>query len=66
MKVKIKDKDNLHDVVGFSSKSIRVDTVGVFGTTNIDWMVTPVVLIVLRGTTKVEVHPVQDIEELHK
>jgi hypothetical protein len=65
MKVKIKGIDNLQDVIAWSSQTISsTDKPGMFGT--IKDMIVPVVIIVVRGTTKVAVHPVHDIEELHK
>jgi hypothetical protein len=64
MKVKIKGKDNLHDVVAWSSQTVEEADKGLF--TGTKTLVVPVVIIVLRGTTNVEVHSVQDIEELHR
>lgn len=62
MKVKIKNMENLHDVVAWSSEEI-VTTESWYGKTT---KIVPVVIIVLRGTKQVKSFPVYEIEELEK
>lgn len=65
MKAKVKGKDNLHDVIGFSQQSIPHEHSGLI-TTKLEYITIPVILIQPRGTLRVEAIPITDIEELHK